>query len=833
MKKRLSGMFKTAAAAVLGTGLLLLFSCNQILIPSREKTAGSGTVLLSFGNGVEGARTLLPSEVSFELYKLTIKPVAPNTSSEVKKDIYPNKPAGPIALNPGTWKIHVDAYTDSGGSTKAAEGDSATFEVKANQATPVNIVLAAVITDSVVGTLSVAISDNSGKVLASGSFWIYKGADFNEEVTFSGYNFSNSKKVSFNSSGLDDDISLPAGQYRVAAEIFNKEGQRSYLNEVAYIYSNLTTKFVVDVGDLQFADVTVISGKVLYRENTVAQSGYTLEIYTNSGGSGSSLASITISSSGEQQYTLTIPRPDKDVSLYFFITNSKKNRFSADSIKLNAGQKSAGKDISLKSAIITLSGTIGAVKVGKEDDADNAVNAEDVSVYAYYDGYENLYKGTVTDGTWKIENIPIPTGFTGAFDIGVSAKNGSSKDVRKWGYSPTTTGIPLGTVFLTPITPTKSLSGKIGTVTVAGGGTPDVGVYAYSSDDSYEVSINDDDDTWQASIPEDFTGTITIGVSANYEGLTGRKDVEKWTSGSTATDISLGDVSFSTLSGTIGAVTVDGDTPSNVSVYAGDLYYSRDELRRGEVSGDVRHGAWKILVPSDYSGSIVVRTDYKDGWYYSREAETWSPGSSTTDIDLKGVSFVTLSGTIGAVTVNGNIPDDLSVYARTSTTTSYKGSVQNGVWRIGIPADFDGTLFIGLAIHYGGGLHIQDNIAAWTSGSSPTGIRLDTRNLSVKPIKGTVTTNGSSPLNKGILAVFSASAPPTSVSSLINSHALGVVPEITNGSFSGNVQSDSSGYVVVAVPESNGGYSYYITPTRVSLTTNMSLTAAAMIELVN
>ncbi|MDR0597986.1 MAG: hypothetical protein LBG14_05705 [Treponema sp.] len=618
MKKRLSGLSKTAAAVqVLGLGLLLLISCNNILVSPREGEAvgdgQTGSVALSFGNGVEGARTLLPSGVSFQLYKLAITPESGQTEYV---DVDSASPP-PIELAAGAWSIHVDAYTDSLGNNKAAAGDSKPFVISANQITQVSITLNAV-TGAGNGTLSVDISGASG-VINNGGLYIYKGTNFNDPVEFSD-GVSNVTAVPFSSGGLDMDISLPAGQYRVAAHIYNNEGQGMYINEVAYIYSNLTTGLDRVISADDFIDVTTISGTVQYQENGVDQSGYSLNIFTNSQGTGMPLGGMHISDAGVQPYTIRIPRPDKDVPLYFYI--SKGLLVYADSLDLAGGQQTAEKNIFVNRSVITLSGSIGTVTV-------NGQPPEDFWVYARTsDGY--TYLTSMSAGTWQI------------------------------------------------------------------------------------------------NIPGDVTGTFAIGVSVQYAGGFHEKDIAAWTSGSPTAGIPLGDVAF---------------------------------------------------------------------------------------------GFITLNGTIGMVTVNGQPPEDFWVYARTLDGSGYQGSMSAGTWQVNIPGDVAGTLIIGVDARYAGEQCIKD-LAVWNSGSATTGFNLGNVSITISSISGTVTTNGTSPLARGWLYVVSQP----------NSQAPLGCAEIINGSFSGHYDdisgSVTSGYVVIV----SSGYTY-ITSSPVTLGASMNFNLSAMNKL--
>jgi hypothetical protein len=744
MKKRLSGFSKTATAAqILGMGLLLLISCNNVLISPREGSpAGSGetgTVLISFGNGVEGARTLLPSGVSFQRYDLTIEPVYPSAGSVAHETISSGSSAT-IALAPGAWTIHVDAYTDTGGSNKAAEGDSEPFTVSANQTTPVTITLAA-LTGAGDGTLSVAISDKTSSVISGGSLRIYTGMDFTDPVAFNNEGWDN-YTLSFSSTEVDMDISLPVGQYRVAAVIYNNKDQRAYINEVAYIYSNLTTELVREVAAADFTDVTVINGTVRYQENGVDQSRYGLYISTDPEGNGNYLYSTYIASPGAQSYTLYVPQPDKNVTLYFSIYPENGLWFYAgDSLTLTANQASATKDISMNRSSITLSGSIGAVTVNG--------NAPD-SVDVYARAADRDYWGSVSGNTWEIPGIPDD--FTGTLTIGVDALYDGrwyQKDTNvTWtsGSSSPTTGISLGDVAFNFIT----LSGSIGTVTVNGSAASFVSVYARTSDhNSYGGPVSGN--TWEISdIPGDFTGTLTIGVYAEHNGTGYSKDITTWTSGpsSPTTDISLGDVAFNSiaLSGSIGAVTVNGSAQDSVSVYAHTS--DNNNYYWGSVSGNT----WEITnIPYDFTGTLIISVRVEDnGIWREKDVATWTsgPSSPTTGISLGDVAFnfIILSGSIGAVTVNGNVQDSVDVYAHTSNYSyHYRGSVSGATWEIsGIPNDFTGTLIIAVEVEYNGTWREKD-VATWTPGQSTT--------INLGPISfitlsgsiGTVTVSGSAP----------------------------------------------------------------------------------------
>jgi hypothetical protein len=529
--------------------------------------------------------------------------------------------------------------------------------------------------------------------------------------------------MSFGSGGLTLDIPLPTGQYRVLAEIRNNDNHEAYINEVAYIYSNLTTDLDRVMATTDFSDMTTISGTVRYMENGVDLGDYRLSVYTSPNGFSSLEASAgSFTGGGAEPYTLRIPRPDKNITLYFII-NKDYNRWPAGSITLNAEQVSATKDISLNRSVITLSGPLAVTVDG------NTPDIITVGAYSYEEG----------KGSFNFESI---------------ASGGS------W-----------------------SISG----------------------------------------IPSDFSGTVNFSIRAYSHGEWYTADAGSWTSGSPTSGISLS-ASFIFLSGSIGTVTVNGTMPDSVRIYARTSDYS---YYWGYMDMDT--GNWQIQLPGEVSGTLTIWIDVEyAGGLYSKDLTTrLISGSSLTGIALGNVDIdlITLSGSIGTITVNGTTPSFVDVYAITPDYSSfYSGSVNGGNWQIGgIPGDFSGTLIIGVMAEYAGGLYSKDLTTQTISGSSLTGIALGNVAITLSPISGTVTTNGSTPLNSGWVDVFDPSKMPDLDSSY--SQLLGSV-EIINGAFSGYVNSGfTTGYVGIYDFTDD---SYYITPSPVNIGSSMSFNLTNM-----
>jgi hypothetical protein len=816
MKKRLSVVSKAAAAAqVLGISLLLMISCTNILAPPREATGNgeTGTALISFGNGIEGARTLLPAEVTFERYDLTIKAVGHD--AETVTDTVSAGSSAVVELTAGVWKIHVDAYTDTG---IAAKGDHE-FTVKSNETASVSVTLKAV-SDTGEGTLSVDLTGEDSSVISYGWFYIYGGPDFNYQISFNNGENDVSEQL-FWSSGLTLDILLSPGQYRIYAEIHNNEGQRAYINEVAWIYSNLTTPLdrVMEAGD--FTEITVISGTVQYTENGVDQDNYGLYVFTNPEGNGYSLDNIWISSPGAEPYTLRIPRPDKDVTLYFLVGDG--NRLLADSISLVAEQSTATKDISLNHSSITLSGSL-------------AVTVDDktpiyVNVYAYPSGGGSSFWAAInSDGTWTMSGIP--NDFSGTLNFNINAEyNGHSyyaSNVASWNSDdPTTTDILLTVSFVI-------ISGSF---TATENGNPISGPYVYvnayresspGSDNFSEYLEGSPNSYWSENTCYWTFGTVSLSPAAQVQfriSISGSNNsaTETVTVGTSNVTVPLKTYTFSSLilSGTIGTVRVNGQTPSQIDIYA-----DTHDGHRYWASGIT--DSWEIHLPGDVSGAVTIGVDASyDGWHQKDIKSLTVSGSSVSDINLGDVdiTFITLSGAIGTVRVNGQIASSVSIYVKTSDNNWYGTGVWGNNWQISLPGDVSGTVTIRVEVEYNGDEYSKVGATRMVSGSSVENIDLGNVTFTLSPMGGIVTTDGTTPLEYAYLGILNQpiSGPEEATSEVMLGSA-----NITGGAFSGYFVNDNnltSGWVVVYDPQTEN---YWITSSSVPLGSSMNINLSTM-----
>jgi hypothetical protein len=330
-------------------GLLLLASCNNLFSPPDvSRGAGEGTLNITLGNGVEGARTLLPEASGIDHYKLTINPG--NTEIEIDAG-----GSASVTLGEGTYTIIAEAFASDDETQAAARGTVEDIEVTAGQSTPVSIVLRALTSEGGTGTLAWSVSGDWDTVLLSGTAYFFAYRDENQ-------GFNDQFNIQYivgsdSSSGIVSDI--PAGEYRLLVVLYNQDGKSITYTDVVHIAPGLTTHadYTVTAGD--FGDFTTITGTVQYTKNGVRPVyGYQLVISRSQEGYDNPLGWANIDLSAGT-YTLMIPKPDKDVTLYFHIDDYQDNiRHYVGSIDIAASASTASKNITFSRSTIPLSGTL-------------------------------------------------------------------------------------------------------------------------------------------------------------------------------------------------------------------------------------------------------------------------------------------------------------------------------------------------------------------------------------------------------------------------------------------------------------------------------------------
>jgi hypothetical protein len=318
------------------------------------------------------------------------------------------------------------------------------------------------------------------------------------------------------------------------------------------------------------------------------------------------------------------------------------------------------------------------------------------------------------------------------------------------------TGCPTGSE---PEPTTVTLSGTIGTVTVNGAPpSGNIWIRALNQNEDYlgsSSAVNSESGAWSIAISLTNTAlasTTSIRFQVRIE-INGSyldhdiPDVTKPYEGQSISDIALGDIAITniTLSGTIGTVTVNG-APYSGNIWIGAYNQDGNFLRSTEQINS-QSGAWSMAMSltntalaSTTSINFQVRIEI-NGSSLTQDipaaTKTYTQGQSISGIELGDIAItnITLSGTIGTVTVNGAPYSGnmwINAYNQDGQylggyNTNYSGS---GAWAINIPlTNLESTTSIRfqLEINTGGSyLHpdIPDVTKPYTEGQSISNIEL-------------------------------------------------------------------------------------------------------------
>jgi hypothetical protein len=273
------------------------------------------------------------------------------------------------------------------------------------------------------------------------------------------------------------------------------------------------------------------------------------------------------------------------------------------------------------------------------------------------------------------------------------------------------------------------LCGTIGAITVNGKSPPgEIRIQARNQNSNLKDTTYDGSGAWSLTIPstELEAGTsisfrVRIRIGDSWLPLEIPEATQTY-NGNDISGIALGDVSINsvTLSGTIGAITVNDKSPPADSIYIIQARKQDNGDYLGETRYDGKSGAWSIPIPTTNlkSGTSIrfqVNIGIDDFWLNDilpGMTKTYN-GSDISDIDLGVVSVdaVTLSGTIGKVTVNGASPSgDIYIQARKQNNGQYLGETRyegkSGAWSITIPST---NLESGTSIRFQVNIRIGDS----------------------------------------------------------------------------------------------------------------------------
>jgi hypothetical protein len=683
---------RTVPALLLAlSAALVLAGCFIPLDPvDPAAQAGAGYLSVSIGGQGGGARTLYPS-TAFTKYELTFTAGSGNSNSYGPKTLTGTSAAVYDDIPEGTWNITAKGYVTINGAEYAAAEGSETVNITAGQSQSVSIAISAE-QGGDPGYFYYNVSFPAGKVdtatltlsqYTSDGFTSVVAEPVNLKTLSSGY-------VDSETAGSG----LTSGYYRVDITL-ESEYQRAGISEVVHIYSNMETKAEYAYTEADFVDLVTLSGTVNF-DGEALSSGWLSAYERQANGGGLYLGDASVT---DGSWTIKVPAVSESAGIYFSVSGMDIWVSNIPGITLNPGE-TARPGIALN--LITLSGTITATADGEAlsyvyISARNEGNEiGSISVDPYSEGESwSMIVPTLSEETTVTFTVNLYTSYNYIGQV----SNLSPTPV----HNSAVPGISLNAAYSTVI-----LSGTIGEVTVNGEPySGSIEIEARNQNGNYlgytYASPSSEGGEWSISLsPTNYylasTTSISFRVSANVGGSYQSQDIPDATkpyTGESISGIALGNVNFAniTLSGTIGTVTVNGESYSD---------YIQIEARNqngnylGSTSQVSESGTWSISIPSTNTAlalttsiSFSVGVEAGNSYLYQDIPEvTPYTGESISGIALGNVNFasITLSGTIGAVTVDGNTPSYFRIQAETQngrtlgSTSNYY--IQDGEWFI-------------------------------------------------------------------------------------------------------------------------------------------------------
>jgi hypothetical protein len=479
--------------------------------------------------------------------------------------------------------------------------------------------------------------------------------------------------------------------------------QRAGISEIVHIYSNMETKAEYAYTEADFVDVITLSGTITTAVNGVAPSGVYISARTENGNEiGYTNIPYSAGSAGSAgtPWSINIPVFSEETPITFGVSlyDSSNNIGSVSNLSPTLVHNSAVSDISLNVdySFVTLSGTIGAVTV-------NGAPPEEFAIEAYNQNGDYLGNAWQIDssGAWAI-NIPtINTNLASTDSISFQLnlyKDGSYMtqdipDVTRTYSGQSISNIALGDVSSTFIT----LSG---TITATVNGVAPSGVYISArTENGNEIGYTNipysAGTPWSINIPVFSVETpITFRVSLydssnnNIGSVSNLSPTSVHNSAVPAISLNV-DYSFVTLSGTIGAVTVNGAPSDEFAIEA----YNQNGDYLGNALQIDSSGAWTINIPP--TNTALASTNsisfqlylYKDGSYMTQDipdvTQTYS-GQSISNIALGDVSAEVLPGIAGMLITDMDLTDYIPAPVEGRTpAAAFVGGVNAAQYTVG------------------------------------------------------------------------------------------------------------------------------------------------------
>jgi len=233
----------------LNTGILFLFSlfilisCDDLqLLTDLNKNQEQGYFSLA---GEEEGRTIMPKNDVFKLYTLEFFNEGENENPVISIDRTPANLSGLIALNAGTWDLHVKAYMDEHKGFIAAKGNLNSIIINSGQTTTEVVPLIPVNDTEGEGVFSWNIGFRNYYDLDYGLITIMPLSGEGEDIQI--FFKDGDDKVYYNQK---DDITLNTGYYRVLLTVGTKYnsassyyGRKAERREILHIYKNMESVF--------------------------------------------------------------------------------------------------------------------------------------------------------------------------------------------------------------------------------------------------------------------------------------------------------------------------------------------------------------------------------------------------------------------------------------------------------------------------------------------------------------------------------------------------------------------------------------------------------------
>jgi hypothetical protein len=749
--KRQIAYIKMALLRFAPLALVLGFlSCGNIFDAPElpAPAAGRGTVRVWLGDSETGQRTLMPQGItagSFAKYRLTVSGFGASDG-----DSYDLEPANftsgySLTLNSGSGTITVLAYLTDGDRNANKPAAKGRADLADETGTDVNIILKPVMDaldpDAVDGTFVYQITE-SGISGASGfiSLSPYQGNGSH------GSNVLNSFLVSYNA---DVKEFVPPGQYLMQLQLYPPAGLSGTVQktEIVHIYSNLETRAEYTISAADFMAATAISGNIDFRENGVTQTNYSLYVYrdTDQPGYPPSLGTAYIFS--ETTYSLSIPQPDENITVRFYAYNHSRGKYyQLDSLAVAAGSTSLTKNLSHDVNFITLSGTLSDASGYTGEAAiyanSDPARSEEIGYYCIAD--------LSSDNTWSLtmeaQDPPVPFYLAVVQYGGYGAARFIADPV--YAGSAGQTNIALQVDF-SKIAIYGKVNPKISGQTPL---NPRVEVYSDWYHSNLLGSGNvDSQGNWSIQTNEaSIYSSCYFKVFGTLGGVEHGEDSMNVNIGSSDVYIDLRTVDIIPklqLSGTVN-VTVNGFAPE-------DIYIEARDIGICYASG----GSWAMDIPADYAGTVrfIVHAEVGREWYQKDTGVTRTvSGTNISGIALNiTITTISLSGTV-SVTVDGSVPDDITIEARDNENREVGGcSASGGSWTMNIPADYTGTVRFIVYAYAGGEWYnnIATGVTQTVSGASISGITLNVAATMIT-VSGTAKSNGSS-IPEGMIMAYS------------------------------------------------------------------------------